>query len=170
MWWSTRSSPNCGVHDALGERHADGIGEALAERAGGRLDAGGMAVFGVAGGLRAELAEILDLVDRHVLVAGEIEQRIEQHRAVAGRQDEAVAVGPVRVLRIEFQEAREQHGGDVGGAHRQAGMAGIGLLDGIHGKEADRIGHPVMLVACGHDCSLVGQGLGRRALERLRDT
>ena len=49
------------------------------------------------GGLAAELAEALELVDRHVLVAGQMEQRIEQHRAVAGRQHEAVAVGPVRV-------------------------------------------------------------------------
>ena len=52
-----------GVHDALGERHADAVGEALAERPGGRLDAGGMAIFGMAGGARAELAEMLDLVD-----------------------------------------------------------------------------------------------------------
>ena len=88
-----------GVHDALGDREADRIAEALAERAGRGLDAGGMAVFGMAGGLGAELAEVLDLVDGHVLVAEEIEQRIEQHRAVAGRQDEAVAVGPVRVVR-----------------------------------------------------------------------
>ena len=32
-------------------------------------------------------------------------------------------------------------------AHRQAGMTGIGLLDGIHGKEADGVGHPVVLGA-----------------------
>ena len=36
---------------AFGNRHADGIGNALAERAGGGLDAGGMAIFRVAGGL-----------------------------------------------------------------------------------------------------------------------
>jgi hypothetical protein len=79
---------------ALGDGEADRIGDALAERAGGRLDAGGEVVFGVAGGLGAELAELLDLVDRHVLVAEEIERGIEQHRAVAGRQDEAVAIRP----------------------------------------------------------------------------
>ena len=135
------------VHEALGERHADRIGETLAERAGRGLDARGKTVFGMAGGPRAELAEALDLVDRHVLVAGEIEQRIKQHRAVAGRQHEAVAVRPVRLLRIVFQIAGEQHGGDVGAAHRQAGMAGIGLLDRIHGQEADRVGHPVVFLA-----------------------
>jgi hypothetical protein len=84
---------------ALGDRHADGIGNALAERAGGGLDAGGMTVFRMAGGLRAELAELLQVVDGHVRVAGQIQQRIEQHRAMAGRQHEAVAVRPVRLLR-----------------------------------------------------------------------
>ena len=33
-------------------------------------------------------------------------------------------------------------------------MAGIRLLDGIHGKEADGIGHPVVLFALGHGRSL----------------
>jgi hypothetical protein len=36
---------------AGGHRHADGVADALAERAGGGLDAGGVAVLGVAGGL-----------------------------------------------------------------------------------------------------------------------
>ncbi len=81
---------------ALGHRHADRVGEALPERSGGGLDAGHVAVLGVAGGDRAELAEALDLVDRHRLVAEEMKQRIEHHRAMAGGQHEAVAVGPAR--------------------------------------------------------------------------
>ena len=85
-----------------------------------------------------------------VRIAGEIEQRIEQHRAVAGRQDETVAVGPVRVGGIVLQELREQHRGDIRHAHRQAGVAGFGLLDGVHGEEANGIGHPVMLCALVH--------------------
>ena len=62
-----------------------------------------MAVFRVAGGLGAELTELLQLLDRHVRVAGQIEQRVEQHRAVAGREHEAVAVGPLRLLGIEAE-------------------------------------------------------------------
>ena len=81
---------------------------------------------------------------RHASIAGQMQQRVEQHRAVAGRQHEAVAVGPVRIGRVELQELREQHGGDVGHAHRHAGMAGLGLLDGIHGERADGVGHAVM--------------------------
>ena len=91
-------------------------------------------------------------LDRHRRIAGEIEQRIEQHRAVAGREHEAVAVGPGRIGGIEFQELREQHGRDVGHAHRQAGMAGLGLLDRVHRQRADGVGHAVVLGA-GPRCS-----------------
>ena len=62
-----------GVHDAFGQRHADAVGDALAERTGGGLDARREAVFRVAGGLGAELAEVLELVDRHVRIAGQVE-------------------------------------------------------------------------------------------------
>ena len=106
---------------------------------------GAMAVLGVAGGAAAELAEALQLVERHVGVAGQMQQRIEQHRAVAGRQHEAVAVGPVGLGGIEFQELAEQHGRDVGHAHRHAGMAGFRLLDRVHGERADGVGHAAQM-------------------------
>ncbi len=44
---------------ALRYRHADGGGEALAERPRGRLDARRVAIFGMTRGFRAELAELL---------------------------------------------------------------------------------------------------------------
>ena len=37
-----------GIEDAFGERHADGVGKALAERTRRRLDARRVAVFGMA--------------------------------------------------------------------------------------------------------------------------
>ena len=143
-------------HQPLGEREAHGIAQALAQRAGGGLDAAGMAVLGMAGGLAAELAEVLQLVERHVGVAGEMQQRIEQHRAVAGRQDEAVAVGPVRLRGVELHELGEQHRGDVGHAHRHAGMARVRLLHGVHGESPDGVRH----VAAGGD--LIGHFVGCR--------
>lgn len=74
--------------------------------------------------LRIELAERLDLIERHLLVAGKMQQRVEQHRAVTGGENEAVAVRPGWIGSVVFQELREQHGGrDIGRAHRQAGMA-----------------------------------------------
>ena len=84
---------------------------------------------------------MLQLVERHVGVAGEMQQRIEQHRAVAGRQDEAVAIGPVGLRGIELQEFGEQDRGDVGHAHRHAGMTGVRLLHGVHGQGPDGVRH-----------------------------
>jgi hypothetical protein len=44
---------------AFGDRHADGIGKALAERAGGRLDACGVAIFRMAGGFEPSWRKFL---------------------------------------------------------------------------------------------------------------
>ena len=83
MWWSARSSPKRALHHALGERHADGGGDALAERAGGRLDPRRMAVFGMAGGHGAELAEVLRARRWSIArIAGEMEQ---PNRAASSR-------------------------------------------------------------------------------------
>jgi hypothetical protein len=108
------------------------------ERPGGSLDAGRVAVFRMARGLAVQLAEILQVVDRQV-VAGQVQQRIQQHRAMAVGQHEAVAVGPLRVGRVVAQVAVPQHFGDLGHAHGRAGMAGIGLLHAVHGKGADGV-------------------------------
>ena len=130
-----------GGHAALRQRHADRVGETLAERAGGGLDPGGEAVLRMAGGAAAELAEVADLVDVDVRIPGEVEQRIEQHRAVTVGQHEAVAVGPVGARGIELEEAAEEHGRDVGEPQRHAGMAGAGLLHRIHRKGANGVRH-----------------------------
>ena len=90
------------AQELLGDRHADAVGEALAERAGRDLDAGRdvcAVALRVARRDRAPLAELLELVQREV-VAREVQHRVEQHRAVAGAEDEAVAVGPRRFRRV----------------------------------------------------------------------
>ena len=98
-------------------------------------------VFGVAFAVRAEFAEALDLVDGDLRVAAEVEQRVEQHGAVAVRLHEAVAVEPERVRGVELQVPREQRCADIGGAERRAGMPLSDALDRVHGEEADRMGH-----------------------------
>jgi hypothetical protein len=147
----------------LGDCHAHGVGEALAERTSGGLDTWGDEILGMAGRKRAELAKPLDLIDRHLLVAEQMEQRVDQHRAMAGRQHETVAVGPGGIGRIELQEPGEQHGGDVGRAHGQAGMTGFRLLDRVHGQRADGVRHAVVLGArCGCDVVRAGYCLRGR--------
>ena len=128
------------AEELFGERHADAVGDALAERARRRLDARGDARLGVPRRPAAELAERLEVVHREV-VARQMQERVLQHRPVAVRQDEAVAAEPLRIGGIEAQMARPERGGDVRHAHRHAGVAGLGFLDSIHGERADRVGH-----------------------------
>ena len=139
-----------GLRHPFGERHADRGRKALSERAGGRLDARRVPVFRVAGGLRAPLTEALEILDLHAARPGQVEQGVEQHRAVARRKDEAVAVGPRRVGGVELEEAGEEHCRDIGHAHRHAGMAGLRAFDGVDREEADGVRHFGM------------RGLGRR--------
>ena len=140
-----------GRQPALGDGHPDGVGEALAERAGRRLDAGRQAVFGVAGRDAAPLAERLEVVERD-RVAGQVEERVEQHAGVAGAQHEAVAVGPVGLGRGMAQEARPQHVRHRRRAHRGARVPGVRLLDGVDRERPDRVDGELVEVG-GHGSS-----------------
>ncbi|MNL27300.1 hypothetical protein D3C87_1488830 [compost metagenome] len=128
------------AQQALGQRHAHRVGDALAQRAGGGFHARRDAVLGVAGGLAVQLAEVAQFLDRQV-VAGQVQQRVDQHRTVAVGQHEAVAVGPVRVRGVMLQVPAPERHGDIRHAHRCTGVTGIGLLDGVHGKHADGVSH-----------------------------
>ena len=151
MAWS--GPVELGRQALLGDGHADGVGEALAERSGGRLDARREAVLRVARRPRAPLAEVAQLVQRQV-VAGEMQQRVEQHAGVAGRQDEAVAIGPVGPRRGVAQVARPEHVGHRRHAHRRAGVAAVGLLHGVDGQRADGVDRELVkaLRRRAHDC------------------
>jgi hypothetical protein len=120
----------------------------LAERAGRRLDAGGVAVFGMAGARRAELAEVLQIVELEA-IATEIEAAVEQHRGVAGGQHEAVAVGPGGVARVVAHDPRVERVGDRRERHRRAGMARVRLLDCVHRERPDRVDAELLEVSVG---------------------
>ena len=126
---------------ALGHGHADGGGEALAEGACGGLHPRRVAVFRVPGRVGAPLPKVADLVHRHGLEAGQVQEGVDQHGAVPCRQDEAVAVRPFRPRGVELQELRPEHGGHVGHAHGHALMPRLGPVHGVHGEHADGVGH-----------------------------
>ena len=121
------------------QRHADRIGQPLAERPGRGLDTGGDAVLRMARRLRVQLPECDQLGHRQV-VATQVQQRVQQHRSVPVRQHEPVAVRPSRIGRIMLQVMAPERFGDVGHPHRHAGMPGVGFLDCVHRKYADRVG------------------------------
>ena len=72
-------------------------------------------------------------------IAGQVQQRVQQHAGVAGAQHEAVAVGPVGMGRRVAQEAGPQHVGHRRRAHRGARVAGVRLLDGVDRERPDRV-------------------------------
>ena len=150
-----------GLQVRPGDRHADRRRDALAERAGRRLDARRVSVLGMPRGHAAPLAEALQLVQRQV-VAGQVQQRVEQHAAVPGGQHEPVAAGPVRVRRVVSQVARPEDVRHRRRAHRQAGMARLRLLDGVDRERADGVDPELVdvveLTAHGRSCQ--GDGYG----------
>ena len=134
-----------GSQPLRGHRHADGVAAALAERAGGRFDAGGHVMLGMAGADAVELAKLLDLVERHGGSAvratdpREVDQRIEKHRRVPAGEHEAVTIGPLGIGRVVTEEVLpngERHGCQ---RHRRAGVAALRRLDGVHRKRTDRV-------------------------------
>jgi hypothetical protein len=84
----------------------------------------------MAGSLAVPLAETLDLVEGEV-IAREIEHAVEQHGAMSGREDEAIAVDPVGIARIVLEKLGPEHIGCVCHSHRHTGMARVSLLDSI---------------------------------------
>ena len=139
-----------GGQEFFGQRHAHRIGDALAQRAGGGFHAGGDAHFGVTGGFAVQLAEIFQLAHRQV-VAGEVQQGVNQHGAVAVGQHKAVAVGPMRMLGVVFQVLSPQSHGDIGHAHGRPGVPRVGLLNRVHCQCANRTRH---LLVIGHGGSV----------------
>ena len=120
------------------EGHPHGIGEALAQRPGGRLDARAMAVFRVPGRLGAQLPETLEIV-RGDVVARQVQRRVQQHGAVAVGQHHPIPVPPVRIARVVPQHLTPQHLRHVREAHGHAGMPAVGAFDRIHRERPDGV-------------------------------
>ena len=104
----------------FGHGKADGVGNPLTQRASGDLNGVQQEVFRVARSQRAGLAEVLDLIQRDLCIAHEIEQRIDQHGTVARRQNEPIPVGPFGGGDVELHVLFKQHGCNVGHADRHA--------------------------------------------------
>ena len=121
----------------LGDRHADRVGESLPERAGGHLDTGGVVHLGVARRGRAPLAELLDVVELEA-VAGQEKHRVLQDRGVTVREDEPVAVDPVRIGGGVPHDPAVQHVGERSERHRRALVAALRVERGIHGEPTDQ--------------------------------
>ena len=121
------------AQDALGDRHADGVAEALAERPGRDLDARRVAGLGVARRARLVLAERLDVGELEA-VAGEVQHRVLEDRGVPVGEHEAVAVGPGGVGGVVLEDPAVEDVGERGERHRRALVAAVGPQRGVHGE------------------------------------
>ena len=122
-----------------GNGEADGVGNALSERAGGGLDTGSFMEFRVAGGVGVKLPERGDIVLGNG-VSREVQPAVEKHRSVTGGEDEAVAVEPARGVGVELHALAEEDGTDFGAAERESEVAGVTGMDGVHGEAAGFVG------------------------------
>ena len=80
-------------------------------------------------------ADVVLVVERQV-VAGQVEEAVEEHPRVPGGKDEAVTVGPVGVAGIVAEEARPEDVGHWLGIHRHPRVTGVSLLDRVHAQGA----------------------------------
>jgi hypothetical protein len=110
-----------GSQMGLSDRHPHRCAESLTKGSRRHLRPRGMTALRMAGRLAPPLPEGLQIFEGKV-IAGQIEERIEEHRAVPGGQDETVAVGPQRIGRIMLQVPRPEGVGRGRGPHRHAGM------------------------------------------------
>ena len=102
------SSPNSAASMRSARAMPTEVARPWPERAGGHFDAGVWPYSGWPGVFEPDLAEIPDVLQRHALFAGEMEQGVEQHGAVAGGEHETVAVRPMRIGGVVFQHFGEQ--------------------------------------------------------------
>ena len=87
----------------FGDRHTNAVRQPLTQRPGSRFNTWRVAVLWVSGSLGMQLPEITDFVHGNI-VATQVQQRVDQHGAVAIGHDEAVAIKPARMDRTVAQE------------------------------------------------------------------
>src|SRR6185503_3819262 len=110
--------------------------------------------------LSVKLAKMPDVVQTHgglpynfvVGIDGfdsrQMQQRIKQHGRVPIGQYEAVAIGPDGISGIIAKDALPQRIRNRRQRHWRPRMAGVGLLNSIHGKSADCIDRELVDVTC----------------------
>ena len=134
-----------------GNRHADAISHTLAERAGSSFNACSPTIFGMSGRLAVKLAKMFEVIHRdsqfaealtfgvHAPHLSQVQHGVQQHRGVAVRKNEAVAIGPDWIRRIVAQELLPKAVGYWRQAHGRPGVSGVRLLYSIDRQGADGI-------------------------------
>ena len=128
-------------------------------------------MLGMARADTAQLPEAPDVLQRHrqravgggSLHLGQVQERVQEHRGVPGRQDEPVAVQPRRIVNVVTQRVVPQRVADRRQRHRGARMPGLRGLDRVDGEGADRVDGQPVVAATGQvlACRLLAGSGGR---------
>ena len=102
-----------------GHRHADRVSEALTERAGGGLHAGGEPVLRVPGRDASPGAQGLQVIQGQP-VAGQVQLDVQGEAGMPAGQHETIAARPVRIGRVVPEQTLEEQVGRRREAHRRA--------------------------------------------------
>ena len=135
--------------EPLSDRHPDAVREALAERPRRRLDALRVPALRVPERGRAPLAEALQLLEREV-VPREVQGAVLEDARVPRREDEPVAVRPVRVRRGVVHHLHVEKVGKGGERHGGPWVPGVRVLHRIHREGADRVDRELFDVRVRH--------------------
>ena len=122
-----------------GELQARAHGDALTERAGRNFYAAQKTALGVTRAARTELTEILKLIHRKTGNAGKVKKRINERARVTAGKHKTVAPGPFNVIRRGIQKFKPEGDRKIGHAEGSAGVTGVGLVDHVGTKTANRV-------------------------------
>jgi hypothetical protein len=128
------------------DAHAQGQRETAAERTGGSLEAMDEADIGVALINRSELAQGVELVERRIGVAGFGHNGVQHRRGMALGKNEAVAIRPQRVLRIDLHVIEKELNQDFDGGKGASGVPGFGRANHLHDLAPHLFGQGLQLV------------------------
>ena len=122
-----------------GELQARAHGDTLAERTGRHFDSAEETALGVTRAARAELTEVFKFVHREARNAGKVEKRINESARVATGEYKAIAAGPFNVVRRSIKEFKPKRNRKIGHAEGSSGVTGVGLVDHVGTKTANRV-------------------------------
>ena len=142
-------------------RHSDAAGhrKSLTERPGSYFHARRLAVLRMPRRMRSPLPELLELLHRQV-IARQVQHTVEQRGGVTIGQDKAITVRPQRIGRVVLHDLVVQQVRDGRATQRCAGVAGLGLLDLVHGQKSQSVDRQlvecILLLLIGHCCPQSG--------------
>mmetsp|Transcript_5031 Transcript_5031/g.14687 ORF Transcript_5031/g.14687 Transcript_5031/m.14687 type:complete len:429 (-) Transcript_5031:364-1650(-) len=126
-----------GSQVAFGHGQADGVGNALSERARANLDSI-RDILGMPRSLRADLPKCLQIFNRQS-VPSQMQHRVLQGARMPIRQHEPVASNPLGLRRRVLHQFDPQQVRERRAAHGRSGVSGIGTLRLVGGDRADGV-------------------------------